>query len=153
MQGSIAYHSRRRQRPFRVAGRQLSPRAVTTLPIRSALGARPVFADPRGRSMWEVPFFGVVMTPTNRHGAHRPPASPVTVMRAVSGIQGGVQQVLAGGKLGRARTATIRTKLVNIPGRVSSSARTYTVHLPARSRRQDRFMTMFDAVQAPPEAA
>jgi len=61
--------------------------------------------------------------------------------------------VLAGGKLGKARTGTIRTKLINIPARVSFSAGTYTLHLPANSRRETPFMTMFDAVQAPPKAA
>jgi len=61
--------------------------------------------------------------------------------------------VLAGGKLGKARTGTIRTKLINIPARVAHTARTYTLHLPANSRRQDRFMTMFDAIGAPPQAA
>ena len=61
--------------------------------------------------------------------------------------------VLAGGKLRKARTTTIRTKLINIPARVSHSARTYTLHLPANSRHEERFMTMLDAIQAPPEAA
>jgi len=61
--------------------------------------------------------------------------------------------VLAGGKLRKARTGTIRTTLINIPARVSHSARTYTLHLPANSRREERFMTMFDAIQAPPQAA
>jgi hypothetical protein len=36
--------------------------------------------------------------------------------------------VLAGGKLGKARTATIRTKLINIPARLSYSATIYTLH-------------------------
>ena len=61
--------------------------------------------------------------------------------------------VLAGGKLGKARTGTIRTKLINVPARVSFSAGIYTLHLPANSRRETPFMTMFDAVQAPPKAA
>ncbi len=38
--------------------------------------------------------------------------------------------VLAGGKLAKARTSTIRTKLISIPARISSTARTYTLHLP-----------------------
>jgi len=50
MPASIAYHSRRRQKPFRVAGGQLSPRAGTTLPIRSAVGGRPGVLRPRDRS-------------------------------------------------------------------------------------------------------
>ena len=61
--------------------------------------------------------------------------------------------MLAGGKLGKARTATIRSKLINIPPRLSRSAGTYTLHLPAHSRRETPFLTMFDAVQAPPTAA
>jgi hypothetical protein len=61
--------------------------------------------------------------------------------------------VLAGGKLRKARTTTIRSQLINIPARVAFSALTYTLHLPANSRREAAFMAMFDAVQAPPKAA
>ena len=61
--------------------------------------------------------------------------------------------VLAGGKLRKAQTGTIRTKLINIPARVSFSAGTYTLHLPANSRRERPFMTMFDAIHPPPKAA
>ena len=61
--------------------------------------------------------------------------------------------VLAGGKLRKARTTTIRATLINIPARVAFSASTYTLHLPANSRREAAFTAMFDAVQAPPQAA
>ena len=61
--------------------------------------------------------------------------------------------VLAGRKLGKARPATIRSTVINIPARLAFSAGSYTLHLPANSRRQDRFITMFDAIQAPPKAA
>ena len=61
--------------------------------------------------------------------------------------------VLAGGKLGKARTATIRSKLINIPARLAFSAGSYTLHLPANSRRERPFMTMFDDIQAPTQAA
>lgn len=61
--------------------------------------------------------------------------------------------VLAGGKLRKARTATIRTTLINIPARLAFSAGSFTLHLPANSRREQRFLTMFEAVQAPPKAA
>src|SRR5664279_2815527 len=61
--------------------------------------------------------------------------------------------VLAGGKLGKARTTTIRTTLINIPARLAFSAGSYTLHLPANSRRERPFLTMFDNVQAPPKAA
>jgi hypothetical protein len=59
----------------------------------------------------------------------------------------------AGSKLGKARTATIRTTLINIPARLAFSAGSYTLHLPANSRRERPFMTMFDDIQAPPQAA
>jgi hypothetical protein len=49
--------------------------------------------------------------------------------------------VLADGKLGKARTATIGTKLINIPARLAISAGTYNLHLPADSRRETPFMT------------
>jgi hypothetical protein len=61
--------------------------------------------------------------------------------------------VLAGGALRKARTATIRTKLINIPARIAFSARSYTLHLPANSRREAPFTAMFDAIAAPPQAA
>jgi len=61
--------------------------------------------------------------------------------------------VLAGRNLGRARTTTIRTTLINIPARLAFSAGSYTLHLPANSRRERPFMTMFDDIQAPPQAA
>ena len=61
--------------------------------------------------------------------------------------------MLADRKLGKARTATIRTKLMNIPARLAFSAGTYTLHLPANSRRERPFMTMFDNILAPPQAA
>jgi hypothetical protein len=61
--------------------------------------------------------------------------------------------VLAGGKLGKARSTTIRATLINIPARVAFSALTYTLHLPANSQREAPFMTMFDAVKAPPQVA
>jgi hypothetical protein len=61
--------------------------------------------------------------------------------------------VLAGGKLRKACTATIRTTLINIPARLTFSAGSYTLHVPARSRRERPFMTMFDDVLAPPQAA
>jgi hypothetical protein len=61
--------------------------------------------------------------------------------------------MLAGGKLRKARTTTIRATLINIPARVAFSASTYTLHLPANSRREASFTAMFDAAQAPPQAA
>jgi hypothetical protein len=40
--------------------------------------------------------------------------------------------VLAGGRHARAAIATLRTHLINIPGRLARSARRLTVHLPER---------------------
>lgn len=60
---------------------------------------------------------------------------------------------LARGRHTKPRTATIRARLINTPARIAFSASTYTLHLPANSRRQTPFMTMFNAVQAPPRAA
>ena len=91
MPASIAYHSRRRQRPFRVAGVQLSPRAVTTLPITAAVGGRPVFTDPATARPRRGAVLAVVMTPTKHHEPHRASASPVTVTPTINGIQSGVQ--------------------------------------------------------------
>ena len=46
--------------------------------------------------------------------------------------------VLAGGALGRARTATIGYQIINVPARISFSAREFSLHLPAHSRRERR---------------
>ena len=61
--------------------------------------------------------------------------------------------IQAGGKLAKARTGTIRTRLINIPARLSTTGRVYTLHLPANSRRTHRLMAMFTAAKAPPTAA
>lgn len=61
--------------------------------------------------------------------------------------------VLAGGKLDRARTATIRYQIINIPARISYSAREFTMHLPTNSRRERSFTSMLNALNAPPKAA
>jgi hypothetical protein len=60
---------------------------------------------------------------------------------------------LTGTALGKARTATIRTALINIPARIGYSARIHTLHLPAGSRRETLFHRMFTAVMAPPQVA
>ncbi len=61
--------------------------------------------------------------------------------------------VLAGEKMGLARTATIRTNLINLPARIAYSGLIYTLHLPAHSRREVPFLTLAAAVMAPPQAA
>jgi len=94
MRASIAYHGRRRQWPFRVAGRQLSPRAVRTLTTTPAVGTRPTFANPPNRSTSEVPLIVVVMTPTNHPGRTGASASSVMVAPAVDGIRSGFQQTM-----------------------------------------------------------
>jgi len=60
---------------------------------------------------------------------------------------------LTGTSLGKARTTTIRAALISIPARISYSGRVHTLHLPAGSRRETLFHTMFAAVMAPPQAA
>lgn len=55
--------------------------------------------------------------------------------------------------MGKARTATIRAALINIPARIAHSGRIRTLHLPAGNRRETLFHTMFDAVMAPPQTA
>jgi len=56
--------------------------------------------------------------------------------------------VLAGGTHARATTATLRTHLINIPGRVASSARRLTVHLPERWPWQIALTNLHAAVTA-----
>jgi hypothetical protein len=60
---------------------------------------------------------------------------------------------LASRRHGKARTVTIRNYLINIPARIAYSALSYTLHLPAHSRRATPFMIMFNDTQAPPKAA
>ncbi len=55
--------------------------------------------------------------------------------------------------LGQARTATIRYQIINVPARISFSAREFSLHLPAHSRRERSFTSMLNAVNAPPKAA
>ena len=61
--------------------------------------------------------------------------------------------VLAGGKFAKARTGTIRSKLIGIPARVATSGRATVLHLPENHRHQRAFMAILDTVQAPPRAA
>ena len=56
--------------------------------------------------------------------------------------------VLAGGPHTRATTATLRTHLINIPGRVARSARRLTVHLPERWPWQIPLTNLHTAVTA-----
>jgi hypothetical protein len=57
---------------------------------------------------------------------------------------------IAGGDLANAKTATLRTRLIQIPARITRSARRLTVHLPTNWRWDEPFMRLFDAAHAPP---
>src|SRR5664279_967788 len=69
--------------PVGVARGQLSPRAVTKLPTRPAVGERATIPGRTDRPTWASRFGGAVVTPTNHHGAHPVSASPVTTATAV----------------------------------------------------------------------
>lgn len=61
--------------------------------------------------------------------------------------------VLGGGKFAKARTSTTRSKLIGVPARIATTGRATVLHLPSDHRHEHRFITILDAVQAPPEAA
>jgi hypothetical protein len=58
--------------------------------------------------------------------------------------------VLAGGALAKARTATLRSRLIAVPARISHSARTLTLHLPRDWPWRRVWRHVFDRVHAPP---
>ena len=60
---------------------------------------------------------------------------------------------LAGGRLGKATSATIRRTLITVPARVASSARRLTLHLPQGWPWQDGWTALFTRVCGPPGAA
>lgn len=61
--------------------------------------------------------------------------------------------VLAGGKFARARTSTIRAKLIAIPARIATTGRATILQLPEHHRHQQLFQKILDSVQASPKAA
>lgn len=61
--------------------------------------------------------------------------------------------VLAGGLFAKARTSTIRAKLIAIPARIATTGRATILHLPSNHRHQQQLTALLDAVQAPPRAA
>jgi len=61
--------------------------------------------------------------------------------------------VLASKRHARARWATLRTQLINIPGRVASSARRITLHLPTDWPWAPAWQNLHDAATAPPATA
>jgi len=58
--------------------------------------------------------------------------------------------VLASKRHARARWATLRTQLLNVPARVASSARRLTLHLPTDWPWAPAWQNLFDAATAPP---
>lgn len=61
--------------------------------------------------------------------------------------------VLAAGAFAKARTGTIRRKLINVPARIASSARKIRLHLPQAWPWQSAWEQLFAATHAPPPAA
>jgi Transposase DDE domain group 1 len=61
--------------------------------------------------------------------------------------------VLASKRHARARWATLRTQLINVPARVASSARRLTLHLPTEWPWAPAWQNLFDAAAAPPRTA
>ncbi|KRE60514.1 hypothetical protein ASG92_21400 [Arthrobacter sp. Soil736] len=61
--------------------------------------------------------------------------------------------LLAAGPFGKARTGTIRRKLIHVPARIASSARKIGLHLPEAWPWQTAWEQLFTAVHAPPTAA
>ena len=59
--------------------------------------------------------------------------------------------VLAAGKFTKARTATIRAQLVNVPARIASSGRRIRLRLPEAWPWQSAWERLFTAVNAPPQ--
>jgi hypothetical protein len=61
--------------------------------------------------------------------------------------------VLASNRHARARWATLRTQLINVPARVATSARRLTLHLPLGWSWADAWTALFDTATDPPSAA
>ncbi len=60
---------------------------------------------------------------------------------------------LASTRHAKARWATLRTQLINVAARVASSARRFTLHLPAGWPWADAWQTLFEAATGPPATA
>lgn len=61
--------------------------------------------------------------------------------------------VLAAGQFTKARTGTIRRKIINVPSRIASSARRQQFHLPQDWPWQSEWENLFAATHAPQQAA
>lgn len=59
--------------------------------------------------------------------------------------------VLAAGPFAKARTGTVRRKLVNIPARIASSARRIRLRLPEAWPWQTAWEQLFASANAPPQ--
>lgn len=59
--------------------------------------------------------------------------------------------VLAGNRHARARWATLRTQLINVPARLATSARRLTLHLPSDWPWATAWHRLFDAATGPPD--
>ncbi|TFD73928.1 transposase, partial [Cryobacterium fucosi] len=60
---------------------------------------------------------------------------------------------LASTELGKARSGTIRRKLISIPARLSTSARKIALHLPSSWPWETGWQTLFTAACGPPRTA
>jgi hypothetical protein len=61
--------------------------------------------------------------------------------------------ILAAGLFGKARTGTVRRKLIHVPARIATSARKIRLHLPETWPWQTAWEELFTTVHAPPRAA
>ncbi|MCQ6271804.1 transposase, partial [Pseudarthrobacter sp. R1] len=61
--------------------------------------------------------------------------------------------ILAAGPLGKARTGTIRRKLIHIPARIATSARRVRLHLPVSGPWQTPWQSLFNHIYPPPQTA
>ncbi|MFW0774354.1 transposase, partial [Paenarthrobacter nitroguajacolicus] len=57
---------------------------------------------------------------------------------------------LAGPDLGKARSGTIRRKLITVPARIATSARKIILHLPAHWPWETGWSRLFEAACGPP---
>ncbi|WP_173401032.1 transposase, partial [Arthrobacter sp. H41] len=61
--------------------------------------------------------------------------------------------LLAAGPFGKARTGTIRRKLIHVPARLATSARRIRLHLPEAWPWQTPWQALFDHLYPPPQPA
>jgi hypothetical protein len=61
--------------------------------------------------------------------------------------------LLAAGHFEKARTGTIRRKLIHVPARIASSARKIRLYLPGNWPWQTPWQSLFDHLYPPPQPA